>query len=306
MNGDEEIMRRLNALAVTLMIFSGCDGGGSSSSTTTADQSATTQPITRPTTAPFSLTEDEQQFVDKAKDLGVQLLPKDLVPIGTNACDLAGDKGRLHSYIVESIEPASDAAGLVAYGKILTAAATHLCPGHAPVLTAEAERLSATTTPPAPRPASTPSTRSGPILGTRSAPLALGSEAVLSNGWRLSVQGVTPDATDEVMAENRFNDPPEEGHQFFIVNVSATYAGREDSALPLGDFSFSVVGSGNTQIREGCGVTPDKFDFYAEVFAGGSLSGNICFAVPSVATDSLVLYADAGVLNDQRAFFALS
>ncbi len=51
---------------------------------------------------------------------------------------------------------------------------------------------------------------------------------------------------------------------------------------------------------------PDPFDSFAEAFTGGSLTGNVCFAVPSTTADSLVMYVDAGFINEQRAFFALS
>ncbi|HEX7277200.1 MAG TPA: hypothetical protein VF244_07470 [Acidimicrobiales bacterium] len=143
-------------------------------------------------------------------------------------------------------------------------------------------------------------------LGTRSSPLPLGSEAAFENGWTVAVVGVTPDGTSAVMSENQFNDPPDDGEQFYLVRVSATYVG-DGSSTPLGELTFSALDSRSTQVREGdCGVVPDAFDSFAEAFTGGSLTGNVCFAVPSATAGSLVMYVDAGFVDEQRAFFALA
>jgi len=143
-------------------------------------------------------------------------------------------------------------------------------------------------------------------LGTRSEPVPVGAEVAFENGWTVKVLGTTPDGTAAVLAENQFNDPPAAGTQFYLVNVSAAYDGA-DSASPLGGLSFNALDRGNTQIREGrCGVVPDPFDSFTEVFAGGSLTGNLCFAVSSERVDSLVMYVDAGLIDRQRAFFALT
>lgn len=142
-------------------------------------------------------------------------------------------------------------------------------------------------------------------LGSRASPLPRGAEAAFTNGWAVKVNDVTPDATAAVRARNQFNDPPPAGQQFYIVNITAAYSGP-GSKTPLSDLRFSTVDSGNTQITEGhCGVIPDDFDAFKEVFSGGSLTGNICFAVPSATFASLVLYVDAGLFQTQRAFFAL-
>ena len=97
--------------------------------------------------------------------------------------------------------------------------------------------------------------------------------------------------------------PPDS--KFFIVKVSATFAGT-GSANALGDLDFSALDSGHIQIKDsGCGVIPDQFDSFKDVFSGGTLVGNLCFSVPTASVESLVVYVDAGSFNRQRAFFAL-
>jgi len=51
---------------------------------------------------------------------------------------------------------------------------------------------------------------------------------------------------------------------------------------------------------------PTELDTFKEVFSGGTLKGNICFAVPTATLNSLVLYVDAGMFNSQRVFFTLT
>lgn len=47
--------------------------------------------------------------------------------------------------------------------------------------------------------------------GTREDPYPLNTAVPLSDDWIIVVVDVTPDATQEILAENQFNDPPEPG-----------------------------------------------------------------------------------------------
>jgi hypothetical protein len=146
-------------------------------------------------------------------------------------------------------------------------------------------------------------------LGTRGAPLELGTVIEMGE-WTVAVTEVTPDATDAVMAENQFNDPPVEGRQFVLFRVEATYAG-DDSGDPWLDFSWAIVGSvGNTfggaSFDDYCGVIPDALDERGETFPGGSVEGNVCV---SAASDQLeggtILVEETFSFEDTRAFYAL-
>jgi hypothetical protein len=146
-------------------------------------------------------------------------------------------------------------------------------------------------------------------LGTRDAPLELGTVIEMGE-WTVAVTEVTLDATDAVMAENEFNDPPVEGRQFVLFRVEATYAG-DDSGDPWLDFSWAIVGSGgNTfggaSFDDYCGVIPDALDERGETFPGGSVEGNVCV---SAASDQLeggtILVEETFSFEDTRAFYAL-
>ncbi len=144
--------------------------------------------------------------------------------------------------------------------------------------------------------------------GTREYPLPIGTAANVGGDWFTSVFEVVPDATDAVLTENQFNDPPEDGYQFFVVRISATYEGMGSSRLPTGN-TFSTVGESAVAYKTfdpGCGVIPDPVPS-TEVFTGGRIEGNVCWSVRSSDVDSLVMFAEDYVTFDQeiQVWFAL-
>lgn len=142
-------------------------------------------------------------------------------------------------------------------------------------------------------------------VGTRGNPIPMG-ETVRVGDWDLAVVSVTPDATDAVLAENPFNDPPAEGRQSYIVELSATYEGNDSEAVTVG-LTWSTVGQSAVAygFEDTCGVIPGELDSFSEVFPGGTQSGNLCWQVRSSDVESLVLIIDAFTFEDDRAFMAL-
>ena len=144
---------------------------------------------------------------------------------------------------------------------------------------------------------------------TRGNPAALGT-AVRAGDWRIQVLSITPDATSAVAEENQFNDPPQTGWQFYIVEVEVAYLG-EGSQSPWLHVDFGGLGTGNAVRDDSCGVIPNDLDDFTELFTGGSISGNICFAAPSaeVNAGSMVLLVDGSrggsAFDQERAYLAL-
>ena len=109
------------------------------------------------------------------------------------------------------------------------------------------------------------------------APLEVGRTTAVGS-WRLRVVSVTPSATDQVMSENEFNDPPGEGEQFFNVNLEATYIGDESSSF-WADMTLRAVGDSNVAYEAfdaHCGVVPEDINDAGETFPGGTITGNVC------------------------------
>lgn len=163
-------------------------------------------------------------------------------------------------------------------------------------------RPTSRTTPPPPRTPPPPP----PARGTRTNPHPLGTEVPLSDGWRMKVESSTPDATAAVLARNQFNDPPKAGEQFFIVRVTATYVGSGSKRFD-GSYRLRAVGASGVSystFENSCGVIPDELPD-AEVFSGGTITGNECWAIRSSDASSLVLYDDPFLGGPERPFFAL-
>lgn len=145
-------------------------------------------------------------------------------------------------------------------------------------------------------------------LGTRDNPLDVGTRIEMGD-WTLAVTEVTVDATELVMDENEFNDPPAEGRQFVMFSVDATYEG-DDSGTAWLDFSWAIVGSGGntfgTEMDDYCGSIPDSLDNTGETYPDGSVSGNVCVSVESDQIEGATIRIEEAMsFEDTRAFYAL-
>lgn len=148
-------------------------------------------------------------------------------------------------------------------------------------------------------------------MGTRENPLPLGTVITMGD-WEVTVTDVMLNANDAVAAENEFNEPPVDGRQFVMFGVDATYKGTE-SGNPWLDFSWGIVGSGGNTFSGGgtddyCGVIPDDLMEEGEAFPDASVTGNICYSVPSDQVEGSTIRVEDtfSFTNESRAFFATS
>jgi hypothetical protein len=148
-------------------------------------------------------------------------------------------------------------------------------------------------------------------IGGRHNPIPVGQSKAVGE-WTLRVRNVTPDATNQVLAENQFNDLPAQGHQFVLVTLDARLSGSAaDSETFWTGMSLKVLGPralAFDQSQADCGVIPDDLFSAPEVFPGGRIQGNLCWDVRQAEADSLLLIVkpDYGPAGDQPVFFALS
>jgi len=132
-----------------------------------------------------------------------------------------------------------------------------------------------------------------PDRGSRNNPIPRGESALLYGNWDVRVVGVIPNATDIVLRENMFNDPPKPGYQYFIATVEATYRGA-GSARFDGTYRLRAVGPANVSystFEDSCGVIPDEISD-REVFSGGTIRGNVCWQVLASDAANLLMYDD--------------
>jgi hypothetical protein len=108
------------------------------------------------------------------------------------------------------------------------------------------------------------------------------------------------DITDAVMADNSFNAPPPDGYRYIGVDVAYAYNGS-GAGSPF-TVTTKAVGASNVELSGNCGVVPGAMDLSTDVFAGGTLTGTLCFVAPA-ADPAFVLYVTASFIGD-RAIFA--
>ena len=105
---------------------------------------------------------------------------------------------------------------------------------------------------------------------------------------------VIPNATDLVMEENSFNDPPVDGNQFFVATLEAEYVGTESGNFWV-DLSWKALGPSAVayeSFEATCGVFPDSITDAGETFPGGTITGNVCWSVAGDDASDLVMLLD--------------
>ena len=141
--------------------------------------------------------------------------------------------------------------------------------------------------------------------GTRKDPIPVGQSADVGDGWTIKVTNVVADAYAVIAAENQFNDPPAPGQVFFLVRLEATYNGKDATSNTF-SMDFSAVDDGDVSYNTySCGVIPEDLGGFDDIFQGGTISGNVCWAVDANKTASLVMYIETGFSRDP-VFFALA
>jgi hypothetical protein len=151
---------------------------------------------------------------------------------------------------------------------------------------------------------STTTTTEPAAAGTLEDPIPAGTWATVGTVDAV-VLATQPNATEVVLADNEFNEEPAPGNRFVIWRVAVANAGDEPTPL-IAELSFSVVGPSAVAYDASsyCGVIPDEFDAFREVFPGGTVEGNLCWEVAEEDADGLVLLIDEFAFSSDRAVFA--
>lgn len=148
-----------------------------------------------------------------------------------------------------------------------------------------------------------PEQQAGGTAGAREDPLPLGTP-IEGGDWVVTVNEVTPDATDAVMAANQFNDAPAEGTQYLLADVTVEYTGDESEMIMLGTGFAFVTATGETiDTGDAFVVGPDELDTAQELYNGGTAQGNVVLQVPEGA-DGL-LRVTTGMFGGEKTFVAL-
>lgn len=136
-------------------------------------------------------------------------------------------------------------------------------------------------------------------------PVPVGEPQDVGGGWQVTVASVAPDSTATILAGNTFNDPPEEGRQFFVAGVMVENTGSEPANF---DGNFRLRAQGQTEIyrafADRCGVVEDEWE-EIEIAPGEQVTAAICWSVPTADVPFIRLF-DVDAITEARVYFSLS
>jgi hypothetical protein len=143
---------------------------------------------------------------------------------------------------------------------------------------------------------------------SRSGAVAPG-ESVTSGDLRVTLLDVNFDAADAIIAADDFVDPPAAGNRYVLITVRVEHVGEDDESISVSSGDFELTGSRNVVYdtfseESRCGFFSDEIS--GEMFPGGSLEGDVCFQVPEVETDLILIASPFFSFDDtDRRFLRL-
>lgn len=144
--------------------------------------------------------------------------------------------------------------------------------------------------PPPPSPTASPE---APILGSRSNPIPLGTQAeAIGQSWSnegyqfrvtvlQSVRGAP--ALTMIQEASPYNDPPKTGYDPLLIYVNLEFLSSPgDKAYEPTDYDFRLVTPGGQILEPGWNTPPEPaFNLLPSIFPGASAEGWIYFELPS-------------------------
>ena len=127
-------------------------------------------------------------------------------------------------------------------------------------------------------------------------PLPTGSSIELING-RINIADVVRNATRLVLQENQFNDPPSPGSRFYMLSLLVEHDRVGSAPFTLSSWNFKLIGDKRKLYDSGCGVIPSEL--YAELYPGGTETGNVCFEVEDDDNGFMLIYSPS---DEDRVF----
>lgn len=148
---------------------------------------------------------------------------------------------------------------------------------------------------------------------SREQAVPLGSSADVGDGdFTVQVVSFNIHRTGELVARDRSNPDPEQGHIYALVTIEMQYHGKGTAnGVEAGPFAY--VDTGNVELSDSdCGTSADpvrlgerndEAKFHTDLFAGGSTRFSECIQVTPAEAENLFLYVADG--NGGDVFFAL-
>ena len=139
---------------------------------------------------------------------------------------------------------------------------------------------------------------------TRENPYPVGT-TVNEDEWSVTVNEVTLDATQEVLAGFEFNEAPPTGSQYLMVNITTTYNGTDPQGeMPFPFVEYVTTGGNAIPWFNEPAIPPNQFDSSSTLYEGASTTGNLVFTVPTESAAEGVLSVQPNS-SDDKTFVAL-
>lgn len=154
----------------------------------------------------------------------------------------------------------------------------------------------------------TPQPTSTPQPGqSRNNPVPRGQVA-RGGGMNLVVTEMRRPADNEVQAGNRYNDPPDAGHEYVMIFIMAecTLSPEADEQCSLEPYEFELTGSSNlVRDREYVSGVPGILED-AEFYSGATVAGALLFQVAQGEENLILIYEPFwSFLFENEVFFAV-
>lgn len=135
--------------------------------------------------------------------------------------------------------------------------------------------------------------------GSRENPYSIGTK-ISSDSWDVTITNVTLDATDEILAEDEFNESPDAGNQYMMVDVEMTYTGdAPEGEVPMATFEYVSAGGNTFDGLDDMVVAPNALDTLENMYNGASTSGSIAIQIPAEDAEAGVLAVNPDMLADK-------
>lgn len=136
--------------------------------------------------------------------------------------------------------------------------------------------------------------------GTRANPYPIGTD-ITDGDWTVTINSVNLDAAAAIKDENIFNEEPDPGTVYILVNMTATYNGTApEGASPWTSVEYVTVDGNTITNTDKFIIAPSEFDASRTLYEGASITGNKALQVPADTAGEGVLAVKPGLLSDKH------
>lgn len=123
-------------------------------------------------------------------------------------------------------------------------------------------------------------------------PAPAGTALVHENGAHITVTNIINNAWPIIQRNSEYADPPEQGNRYYMLTLEVAYPSGVGS-ITTGESDFNLVGADRVtydSYEHSCGwQIPELLG--GEIYAGGTIRGNICFEVKTREQGFILIYS---------------